>query len=47
MRSFFENKRLVLLLAALALGALTVLAISLNGVPFREGQNFAQQLRTR
>ena len=45
MRSFFENKRLVLLLAALALGALTVLAISLNGVPFREGQNFAQQLK--
>jgi uncharacterized protein DUF4129 len=45
MRSFFENKRLVLVLAALALGALTVLATSLNGVPFREGQNFAQQLK--
>lgn len=46
MRSLFENKRLVLLLAALALGALTLLAISLNQVPFREGQHFAQQGRT-
>ena len=43
MRSFFENKRLVLLLAVLALGALTVLAISLNQVPFREGQHFGQK----
>src|SRR5215475_5191731 len=42
MRSLFENKRLVLLLAVLALGALTVLAISLNEVPFREGQNFGR-----
>ena len=42
MRSFFENKRLVLLLAILALGALTFLAISLNSVPFREGQHFIQ-----
>jgi hypothetical protein len=41
MRSFFENKRLVLLLAALALGALTVLAISLNEIPFREAEHFA------
>src|SRR5689334_10414128 len=41
MRSFFENKRLVLLLSVLALGALTLLAISLNEVPFREGQHFA------
>ncbi len=40
MRAFFENKRLILLLAVLALGALTVLAISLNAVPFREGQRF-------
>ena len=40
MRSFFENKRLVLLLAALALGALTVLAVSLNEIPFREAQRF-------
>jgi hypothetical protein len=42
MRTFFENKRLILLLAVLALGALTVLAISLNEVPFREGQHFGQ-----
>jgi hypothetical protein len=43
MRSFFENKRLVLLLAALALGALTVLAISLNDVPFRAAERFRQE----
>lgn len=42
MRAFLENKRLILLLAVLALGALTVLAISLNEVPFREGQHFAR-----
>jgi uncharacterized protein DUF4129 len=43
MRTYFQNKRLILLLAVLALGALTVLAISLNEVPFREGQHFGQQ----
>jgi len=43
MRSFFETKRLVLLLAVLALGALTVLAISLNQVPFHEGQHFGRK----
>lgn len=43
MRSLFENKRLILLLAALALGALTVLAISMNQIPFREGQRFGQE----
>ena len=43
MRSYFQNKRLIVLLAVLALGALTVLAISLNEVPFREGQHFGQQ----
>jgi hypothetical protein len=43
MRAYFQNKRLILLLAVLALGALTVLAISLNEVPFREGQHFGQQ----
>ncbi|HUF00349.1 MAG TPA: DUF4129 domain-containing protein [Anaerolineales bacterium] len=43
MRSLFENKRLILLLAALALGALTVLAISLNEIPFREGQRFVRE----
>src|SRR5262245_39421878 len=42
MRAYFQNKRLILLLAVLALGALTVLAISLNEVPFREGQHFGQ-----
>jgi hypothetical protein len=43
MRAYFQNKRLIVLLAVLALGALTVLAISLNEVPFREGQHFGQQ----
>jgi hypothetical protein len=43
MRSLFENKRLILLLAALALGALTVLAISLNEVPFQEGQRYLRE----
>jgi uncharacterized protein DUF4129 len=43
MRAYFQNKRLILLLAVLALGALTVLAISLSEVPFREGQHFGQQ----
>lgn len=43
MRSFFEDKRLVLLLAALALGALTVLAISLNEIPFRAAERFARE----
>ena len=42
MRAFLENKRLILLLAVLALGALTVLATSLNEVPFRQGQHFGQ-----
>ena len=42
MRAYFQNKRLILLLAVLALGALTILAISLNEVPFREGQHFGQ-----
>lgn len=43
MRAYFQNKRLILLLAVLALGALTVLAIRLNEVPFREGQHFGRQ----
>ncbi len=34
---------MVLLLAALALGALTVLAISLNTIPFRDAEHFARQ----
>lgn len=40
MRALLENKRLVLLLAALALVALTVLSISLNQVPFRQAEKF-------
>jgi uncharacterized protein DUF4129 len=43
MRSLFENKRLVLAFAVLALGALTILAISLNQVPFREGAHFVRE----
>jgi hypothetical protein len=43
MRSLFDNKRLVLLFAILALGALTVLATSLNKVPFREGEHFIRE----
>ena len=43
MHAYFQNKRLILLLAVLALGALTILAISLNEVPFREGQHFGQR----
>ena len=40
MRSLFENKRLITLLAALALVALTVLATSLDQVSFKEAQQF-------
>ena len=43
MRSLLKDKRLVLLLAVLALGALTVLAISLNRVHFREAQRYARE----
>ena len=43
MRSLFQNKRLILLLSALALLALTMLAISLNQVPFHEGQRYGQE----
>lgn len=43
MRSIFENKRLVLLVALLALGALTVLAVSLDDVPFREAEQFTSE----
>ena len=38
MRSFFQNKKLTLLLAILALGALTVLAFGLRDVQFNAGQ---------
>lgn len=40
MRSFFQRKLWIALLAILALGALTVLAISLNDVPFQEGKHY-------
>ena len=40
MRALFENKRLILVLSILALGALTLLAIGLGNVPFRDAQNF-------
>jgi hypothetical protein len=43
MRSFFQNKRWVLLISTLALGALTVLAIGLRDVSFREAQPFGQR----
>ena len=43
MRAFLKNKRLVLLLAVLSLGALTMLATSLNSVPFLEGQRYARE----
>src|SRR5262245_55636061 len=42
MRSFFENKRWILVIAVLGLGALTVLAVGLNDVPFRGAQSFSR-----
>lgn len=46
MKSFFQKKLTILLLAAIALGALTVLATSLNDVPFKEAQQFARPDRS-
>src|SRR5688572_18534357 len=43
MRSLLGNKHFVLFLALLALGALTILATSLEQVPFRGAQRFAPQ----
>jgi len=43
MRSLFQKKPLVLLFAILALGALTVLSVSLRGVSFNEAQPFDLQ----
>ncbi len=40
MRSFFQKKFAIVLLAALALGALTVLALSLDQIPFNEAQHY-------
>ena len=42
MRSILENKRLTLVVSVIALGALTVLAIGLNDVPFRAARSFSQ-----
>jgi hypothetical protein len=43
MRSLLENKRLILVVSILALGALTVLAIGLNNVPFRAARSFSRE----
>lgn len=43
MRSLFHNKRWVLFLSILALGALTVLAIGLRDVSFRDAQHFSRR----
>ncbi|HET9910153.1 MAG TPA: DUF4129 domain-containing protein [Anaerolineales bacterium] len=40
MRSFLENRRLILVFSILTLSALTVLAIGLGNVPFRDAQRF-------
>lgn len=40
MRSFFQKKFAIVLLAALALGALTILARSLDQVPFNQAQHY-------
>jgi hypothetical protein len=42
MRSFFQKKLWIVLLATLALGALTVLAFSLDQIPFHEGQHYSR-----
>lgn len=43
MRTFFQKKLWILLLAALALGSLTVLAVSLDEISFGEAQRFHQE----
>ena len=44
MRSLLENKRLTLVVSVLALGALTVLAIGLNDIPFRAARSFRREV---
>lgn len=44
MRSLLENRRLILVVSILALGALTVLAIGLNDVPFRAARSFSREV---
>lgn len=46
MKSLLQKKFVVVLLATLALGALTLLALSLDGVRFKEGQSFGQRQPT-
>jgi hypothetical protein len=43
MRNFFQKKVWVILLATLALGALTVLAVSLDNVSFHAAQRFSRE----
>src|SRR6185436_17336455 len=43
MKTFLQRKLVIVLLATLALGALTVLALSLDGVRFNEGQSFGHK----
>lgn len=43
LRSLLEDKRLVLLLSVLAVGALTALAVGLGNVPFRDAQAFGRE----
>lgn len=40
MRSFLENKRWVIFLSLLGLGALILLSVGLRDIPFRDGQTF-------
>ena len=47
MKSFFQKKLWIVLLATLALGALTILALSLDEVPFNEAQHFGQREAAR
>ena len=43
MRSFFQKKLWIVLLASLALGAWTVLALSLDNVPFHEAEHYGHE----
>ena len=43
MKSLFQKKLVIVLLATLALGALTILALSLDGIRFNEGQSFGHK----
>jgi hypothetical protein len=46
MKSLLQKKLVIVLLATLALGALTVLALSLDGVRFNEGQSLGRREST-